>query len=262
MPAWERGSDEITHRLPTAASGHGGCRIFDKPTSSYRCGPAIPLPRMRVLVVEDDPMIGEAVVAGLAADGYAVDWVRDGRSAELSMGTHAYSLVLLDIGLPARDGIEVLKAMRARKVDVPVLIITARDTVADRIAGLDAGADDYLVKPFDLDELSARVRALLRRAAGRAEPLIQRGALTLNPATHEVRLHGESVDVSAREFALLLALAERAGSVVSRSQLEEKLYGWNEAVGSNAIEVHVHNLRRKLGESIIRNVRGLGYTLD
>ena len=217
---------------------------------------------MRVLVVEDDPMIGEAVVAGLAADGYAVDWVRDGRSAELSIGTHPYALVLLDIGLPARSGIEVLKGMRARKLDVPVLIITARDTVADRIAGLDAGADDYLVKPFDLDELSARVRALLRRAAGRAEPLIQRGALTLNPATHEVRLHDKSVDVSAREFALLLALAERAGSVVSRSQLEEKLYGWNEAVGSNAIEVHVHNLRRKLGESVIRNVRGLGYTLD
>ena len=217
---------------------------------------------MRVLVVEDDPMIGEAVVAGLAADGYAVDWVRDGRSAELSMGTHRYSLVLLDIGLPLQDGIDVLKTMRARKDDVPVLIITARDTVADRITGLDAGADDYLVKPFDLDELSARVRALLRRAAGRAEPLIARGALTLNPATHEVRLNGASVDVSAREFALLLALAERAGSVVSRSQLEEKLYGWNEAVGSNAIEVHVHNLRRKLGESIIRNVRGLGYTLD
>ncbi len=217
---------------------------------------------MRVLVVEDDPMIGEAVVTGLTADGHAVDWVRDGRSAELSMGTHAYSLVLLDIGLPKRDGIEVLKAMRGRKLDVPVLIITARDTVADRIAGLDAGADDYLVKPFDLDELSARVRALLRRAAGRAEPLIQRGGLTLNPATHEVRLHGKSVDISAREFALLLALAERAGSVVSRAQLEEKLYGWNEAVGSNAIEVHVHNLRRKLGESVIRNVRGLGYTLD
>ena len=217
---------------------------------------------MRVLVVEDDPMIGEAVVAGLAADGYAIDWVRDGRSAELAIGTHSYSLVLLDIGLPGRGGIEVLKTMRGRKADVPVLIITARDTVADRIAGLDAGADDYLVKPFDLDELSARVRALLRRSAGRADPLLQRGALTLNPATHEVRLHGEPIDVSAREFALLLALAERAGSVVSRSQLEEKLYGWNEAVGSNAIEVHVHNLRRKLGEAIIRNVRGLGYTLD
>ena len=217
---------------------------------------------MRILLVEDDEMIGEAVVTGLSADGYAIDWVRDGRAAELSIGTHLYSLVMLDLGLPACDGIIVLKNMRARKDDVPVLIITARDTVADRIAGLDAGADDYLVKPFDLDELSARVRALLRRAAGRAEPLIQRGALTLNPATHEVRLHGASVDLSAREFALLLALAERAGSVVSRSQLEEKIYGWNEAVGSNAIEVHVHNLRRKLGDAIIRNVRGLGYTLD
>jgi len=217
---------------------------------------------MRILLVEDDAMIGDAVVAGLSADGYAVDWVRDGSAAELSINTHSYALVLLDLGLSKRDGLSVLRTMRARKQDVPVLIITARDTVADRIAGLDAGADDYLIKPFDLDELSARARALLRRAAGRAEPLVQRGALTLNPATHEVRLHGGSVDVSAREFALLLALAERAGSVVSRSQLEEKLYGWNEAVGSNAIEVHVHNLRRKLGESIIRNVRGLGYTLD
>lgn len=217
---------------------------------------------MRVLVVEDDPMIGDAVVAGLAADGYAVDWVRDGRAAELSITTHTYSLVLLDLGLPQRGGIAVLKDLRARKLDVPVLIITARDTVADRIGGLDAGADDYLVKPFDLDELLARVRALLRRAAGRAEPLIEHGLLTLNPATHEVRLDGRAIEVSAREFALLLALAERAGTVVSRAQLEEQLYGWNEAIASNAIEVHVHNLRRKLGESMIRNVRGLGYKLD
>ncbi len=217
---------------------------------------------MRVLLVEDDAMIGEAVIAGLSADGYAVDWVRDGRAAELSIGTHSYSMVLLDLGLPSLDGLSVLKRIRARKLDVPVLILTARDTVADRIGGLDAGADDYLVKPFDLDELSARVRALLRRAAGRSEPLIEHGDLTLNPATHEVRVLGRAIEVSAREYALLLALAERAGSVVSRAQLEEKLYGWNEAVGSNAIEVHVHNLRRKLGESLIRNVRGLGYTLD
>lgn len=217
---------------------------------------------MRVLLVEDDAMIGEAVIAGLSADGYAIDWVRDGRAAELSIGTHSYSLILLDLGLPSLDGLSVLKRIRARKLDVPVLILTARDTVADRIGGLDAGADDYLVKPFDLDELSARVRALLRRAAGRSEPVIEHGDLTLNPATHEVRVLGRAVEVSAREFALLLALAERAGSVVSRAQLEEKLYGWNEAIGSNAIEVHVHNLRRKLGESLIRNVRGLGYTLD
>jgi len=217
---------------------------------------------MRVLLVEDDAMIGEAVIAGLSADGYAVDWVRDGRAAELSIGTHSYSLVLLDLGLPSLDGLSVLKRIRARKLDVPVLILTARDTVADRISGLDAGADDYLVKPFDLHELSARVRALLRRAAGRSEPLIEHGDLTLNPATHEVRVRGRAIEVSAREFALLLALTERAGSVVSRAQLEEKLYGWNEPVGSNAIEVHIHNLRRKLGEPLIRNVRGLGYTLD
>ncbi|MBA2412056.1 MAG: response regulator [Burkholderiaceae bacterium] len=217
---------------------------------------------MRVLVVEDDPMIGEAVVAGLVADGYTVDWVRDGGSAVLSVNTHAYSAVLLDLGLPGSDGMDALKNLRARKIDVPILIITARDTVADRISGLDAGADDYLVKPFDLHELSARVRALLRRAAGRAEPMIEHGDLTLNPATHEVRVRGRAIEVSAREFALLLALTERAGSVVSRAQLEEKLYGWNEPVGSNAIEVHIHNLRRKLGEPLIRNVRGLGYTLD
>jgi DNA-binding response OmpR family regulator len=217
---------------------------------------------MRLLVVEDDPMIGDAVVAGLSADGHAVDWVRDGHSAESSIGTHAYSLVLLDLGLPARDGIAVLRNIRARKLDLPVLIITARDTVADRITGLDAGADDYLVKPFNLDELSARVRALLRRAAGRAEPVITRGALTLNPATREVRLDDRVVDVSAREFALLMTLAERPGTVISRAQLEERIYGWNDSVGSNAVEVHIHNLRRKLGETAIRTVRGLGYKLD
>jgi two-component system response regulator QseB len=216
---------------------------------------------VRLLLVEDDAMIGESVVAGLAADGHAVDWVRDGHSAELSIGTNPYALVLLDLGLPQQDGLSVLKGVRARKLDVPVLIITARDTVRDRIAGLDAGADDYLVKPFDLDELSARVRALLRRASGRAVPLIEHGALTLNPATHEVRLHGRAIEVSAREYALLEALAERPGGVVSRAQLEEKLYGWNESVGSNAVEVHIHNLRRKLGEDAIRNVRGLGYRL-
>jgi two-component system response regulator QseB len=216
---------------------------------------------VRLLLVEDDAMIGESVVAGLVADGYAVDWVRDGRAAELSIDTNPYSLVLLDLGLPRQDGLSVLKGLRARKLDVPVLIITARDTVRDRIAGLDAGADDYLVKPFDLDELSARVRALLRRASGRAEPLIERGSLTLNPATHEVRLRGRPIEVSAREYALLEALAERAGGIVSRAQLEEKLYGWNDSVGSNAVEVHIHNLRRKLGEDAIRNVRGLGYRL-
>jgi len=217
---------------------------------------------MRILLVEDDPMIGESVVSGLAGEGHAVDWVRDGAAVDTAVATTPYALVLLDLGLPKRDGIEVLKGLRARKLDLPVLVMTARDTVRDRVAGLDAGADDYLVKPFDLDELSARVRALLRRAAGRAEPLIERGALVLNPATHEVRWHGEALEVSGREFTLLTALAERAGAVVSRAQLEEKLYGWNESIGSNAVEVHVHNLRRKLGEDAIRTVRGLGYRLD
>jgi DNA-binding response OmpR family regulator len=216
---------------------------------------------MRILLVEDDPMIGESVVEGLKSEGYAVDWVRDGKEAELSIAATPYSLVLLDLGLPRRDGIEVLKGLRERRVDVPVLVITARDTVSDRIKGLDAGADDYLVKPFDLDELSARVRALVRRAAGRAEPVIERGPLVIKPATREVTWQGAVVALSAREYALLAALAERPGLVLSRAQLEEKLYGWNEAVGSNAVEVHIHNVRKKLGDGVINNVRGLGYTL-
>jgi two-component system, OmpR family, response regulator QseB len=216
---------------------------------------------MRILLVEDDPMIGESVVSGLAGEGHAVDWVRDGVEAEAAVATTPYGLVLLDLGLPRRDGLEVLRGLRARKLDLPVLVMTARDTVRDRVAGLDAGADDYLVKPFDLDELSARVRALTRRAAGRAEPLVECGPLVLNPATHAVRWRGAPVEVSGREFALLTALAEHPGAVVSRAQLEEKLYGWNESIGSNAVEVHIHNLRRKLGDEVIHTVRGLGYRL-
>lgn len=216
---------------------------------------------MRILLVEDDPMIGASVVSGLAGEGHAIDWVRNASDADSAIATTPYALVLLDLGLPGRDGLDVLRSLRGRKADLPVLILTARDTVRDRVAGLDSGADDYLVKPFDLDELSARVRALLRRAAGRAEPLVERGDLVLNPATHEVRWRGEPLDVSGREFALLTALAERAGAVVSRTQLEEKLYGWNETIGSNAVEVHIHNLRRKLGDDAIRTVRGLGYRL-
>ena len=216
---------------------------------------------MRILLVEDDSMIGESVSEGLKSEGYAVDWVRDGQEAETSIAATPYSLVVLDLGLPRRDGIDVLRGIRERHVDVPVLVMTARDTVRDRIKGLDAGADDYLVKPFDLDELTARARALIRRAAGRAEPVIERGALVINPATREVRWQGAAVALSAREYALLAALAERPGLVLSRAQLEEKLYGWNEAVGSNAVEVHIHNVRKKLGDGVIRNVRGLGYTL-
>jgi two-component system response regulator QseB len=216
---------------------------------------------MRLLLVEDDAMIGESVREGLAQEGHVVDWVRDGAAAHAAAAAEPYGAVLLDLGLPRRDGLEVLRALRARRNDVPLLIITARDGVADRVRGLDAGADDYLVKPFDLDELSARVRALTRRAAGRAVPTIEHGPITLRPVTREVELEGRPVVLSGREYALLEALTERPGIVLSRAQLEERLYGWDAEVASNAIEVHVHNLRRKLGADLIRNERGVGYSI-
>ena len=214
---------------------------------------------MRLLLVEDDPMIGESVRAGLQQDGFAVDWVQDGRAAELALQTNAYDTLLLDLGLPRKAGLDVLAALRRRGDSIPVLILTARDAVADRVKGLDAGADDYLVKPFDLEELAARVRALLRRKSGSADPVIQVGGLSLNPATHEVTLDGRQVSLSAREFALIHALAARPGVVYSRAQLEEKLYGWGQEVESNTVEVYVHSLRRKLGANSIQNVRGVGY---
>ncbi len=214
---------------------------------------------MRVLLVEDDPMIGESVRQGLRQDGFAVDWVRDGEEAELALSDEAYAVVLLDLGLPGRSGLELLANLRRGGNAVAVLILTARDAVSDRIGGLDAGADDYLVKPFDLDELAARIRAVVRRRTGRAEPLIVHGELSLNPATREVRHRGRPVSLSSREFALLSALLERPGAVLSREQLEERLYGWNEEVGSNAVEVHIHHLRKKLGRELILNVRGVGY---
>lgn len=206
-------------------------------------------------------MIGESVRTGLRQDGFAVDWVQDGRAAELALETNPYDMLLLDLGLPRKAGLDVLAALRRRGQTIPVLILTARDAVADRVKGLDAGADDYLVKPFDLDELAARVRALLRRKSGRADPLLQVGKLTINPATHEVSLDGKPVSLSAREFALLHALAARPGVVFSRAQLEEKLYGWGQEVESNTVEVYVHALRRKLGAGLIRNVRGVGYLM-
>ncbi len=216
---------------------------------------------MRVLLVEDDPMIGDSLRKGLRMEGFTVDWVQDGRSAELAVETTHYALVLLDLGLPKKDGLSVLRGWRERGSTVPVLILTARDAVPDRVAGLDGGADDYLVKPFDLTELLARMRALLRRQAGRARDLIEVGALRVDPVAHAIDYRGQPVQLSAREFALLHALAESPGVVLSREQLEDRLYGWGEEVESNAVEVHVHNLRRKLSAQLIRTVRGVGYRL-
>ena len=217
---------------------------------------------MRLLLVEDDAMIGAAAQQGLRQDGYAVDWVRDGAQADAALAATPYDLVLLDLGLPRRDGLALLRGWRERGRDVPVLIVTARDAVGDRVAGLDAGADDYLVKPFDLDELAARVRAVLRRRAGRSAPVLRIGDLELDTAARRVRWKGREVALSARELALLEALAQRPGAYLTRAQLEERVYGWDQEVASNAIEVHIHALRRKLDPALIRNVRGLGYTLD
>jgi two-component system response regulator QseB len=216
---------------------------------------------MRLLLAEDDPMIGASVVRGLKQDGFTVDWVHDGKAAETALAQSVHDLLLLDLGLPRRDGLAVLTAMRKRGDARPVLILTARDALADRVAGLDAGADDYLVKPFELDELAARIRALSRRHAGRAEPVVAWGRIELRPASREVRVDGEPVALSLREYALLEALLARPGAILSRAQLEEKLYGWNEEIESNAVEVHLHGLRRKVGADAIRNVRGVGWMM-
>jgi two-component system response regulator QseB len=214
---------------------------------------------MRVLLAEDDPMIGAAVRDRLRTRGFAVDWVQDGRAADMALLDDVHDVLLLDLGLPGREGLAVLKALRARGSTLPVVVMTARDAIDDRVAGLDAGADDYVVKPFDLKELEARLRAVLRRRAGRASSVITHGRLSLDLAAHELRQDGVPVAVSPREFALLHALLERPGHVLSRAQLEERLYGWGEEVGSNVVEVHIHSLRRKLGADLIRNVRGVGY---
>jgi two-component system, OmpR family, response regulator QseB len=204
-------------------------------------------------------MIGEAIRTGLKRDGFAVDWVGDGDSADRVLRTEQFDLLLLDLGLPRKDGLQVLRSLRARNEVPPVLIITARDAVSDRVQGLDAGADDYLVKPFDLDELAARIRALLRRKSGRPAPDIEHQGVILNPATHRVTQNGRAVTLSPKEFALLQLLMERPGNILSRAQIEERLYGWGEEVESNAVEVHIHGLRRKLGADFIVNVRGVGY---
>ncbi len=214
---------------------------------------------MRLLLVEDDTMIGEVVLDLLRAEHYAVDWVRDGDMAATAAQLQRYDLILLDLGLPRRDGLDVLRELRARKDRVPVLVATARDSVQQRVQGLDAGADDYILKPYDLDELLARIRALLRRASGRAEPVYEHLGVTINTATREVMAQGQPVVLSAREWAVLEPLIARPGLVLSRGQLEEKLYGWKDDVSSNAVEVYIHGVRKKLGAGLIQNVRGVGY---
>ena len=214
---------------------------------------------MRLLLIEDDPMIGESIAEGLRGERYAVDWVRDGKSAQLALAHDVYDAVLLDLGLPKRSGLEVLREYRRQGGTAKILIMTARDSTAERVEGLDSGADDYLVKPFDLDELFARIRALLRRSAGRVVPNIVHRGVTLNLATHEAFLGAAPLHLPAREFALLAVLLDPPGQVISKARLEEKLYGWDERIESNAVDVHVHHLRKKLGADFIRNVRGVGY---
>ncbi|MDO9054628.1 MAG: response regulator [Gallionella sp.] len=217
---------------------------------------------MRLLLVEDDSLLGDGIRVGLQQSGFVVDWVKDGLAAKLALEAEAYALVVLDLGLPRLSGTDVLKWLRTTGNDTPVLVLTARDTVADRVNGLDAGADDYLIKPFDLDELSARVRALLRRAGGRAAPVIVHGQLEVDPATRQVTLADKPVELSPREYAILLVLLESAGRALSREQLEQSLYGWGDEVESNAVEVHIHHLRKKLGTELIRTLRGVGYLVD
>ena len=218
---------------------------------------------MRVLLVEDDPMIGSAVQAALKDASYAADWVKDGSAALTALTAQHYDLVLLDLGLPGRDGLDVLRTLRSRESALPVLVVTARDAVDDRVAGLDAGADDYILKPFEISELLARMRAVLRRHGGVATPVLTSAMLTLDPATREASAHGQPpVQLSNREFALLHALMQRPGAILSRTDLEDRVYGWGEEVESNAIEYLSHSLRKKLGSEAIRNIRGAGWMVS
>ncbi len=216
---------------------------------------------MRILVVEDDALLGDAIGAGLKLAGYAVDWMKDGVSADLAADTESYAAIVLDLGLPRMSGLEVLRRMRSRNIAIPVLILTAMDTVNDRIRGLDAGADDYLVKPFDMGELAARLRSLIRRASGKPASALLAGGVELDPAAHRVHYQGKVIDLPAREFAVLHALMLNAGRVLSRAQIEEQLYAWGEEVESNAVEVHIHHLRRKLFAGLIETIRGVGYLI-
>lgn len=218
---------------------------------------------MRVLLVEDDPMIGEAIQGALKDASYAADWVKDGQTALTTLGCQHYDLVLLDLGLPGKDGLEVLASIRAKDNPIPLLIITARDGLNDRLRGLDGGADDYVPKPFQMAELLARMRAVLRRKGGTATPVLTNGVVSLDPATKEASVNGgSSVQLSNREFSLLQALLVRPGAILSRSELEDRIYGWGEEVESNAVEFLIHALRRKLGSEVIKNVRGVGWMVS
>jgi len=217
---------------------------------------------MRLLLVEDDKILGDGLQAGLTLEGYAVDWLIDGKQADEALKSHNYDLVVLDLGLPSMSGIEVLQHLRKRKDQVLVLILTARDTVTDRVQGLDCGADDFVVKPFDLNEICARLRALSRRNSGQGIPIFEHGPLTLDPASHIVTLNAEPIEISNKEFEILSFLMQNQGKVASRARLEETLYAWNSEVESNTVEVHIHHLRKKLGSKLIRTVRGVGYIID
>lgn len=216
---------------------------------------------MRILLVEDDALLGDGLRAGLAQSGFTVDWVEDGMAADAALSANRFAAVVLDWNLPRQDGLTLLRRLRGRRDATPVLMLTARDVLEDRIAGLDAGADDYLIKPIAIAELAARLRALTRRAAGRSEPVFRHGALQLNPAQRSVTLAEQPLDLSAREFDLLALLIAQPGRPMSREQIENALYGWGEEVESNAIEVHVHHLRKKLGSEWIKTLRGVGYVL-
>lgn len=217
---------------------------------------------MKVLLIEDDAMIGESIQIALEAEGIAADWVKDGADAEAALITHVYDALLLDLGLPHKDGIDVLRSLRSRGSTTPVMVVTARDSVSQRVLGLNNGADDYLVKPFDLEELIARLHALVRRARGSIESIYRNGDVVVNTATREVAVAGRQVILSSREWAILDALLARPGAILSRAQLEERLYGWSGDVESNAIEVYIHGLRKKLGQQFIVNVRGVGYMVE
>lgn len=217
---------------------------------------------MRLLLVEDDEILGDGLAAGLKMEGYAVDWLTNGKLADEALKMNCYELVVLDLNLPDMDGLSVLRALRARKDETPVLVLTAKDTVPDRVEGLDSGADDFVIKPFELDEVCARLRALARRNEGRSTPTIEYKGLVLDPASHQVTFNGEKVELSQKEFEILSFLMGNIGRVVSRARLEESLYSWSSDIESNTVEVHIHYLRKKLDPGIIRTVRGVGYIID